>query len=187
MVKTGITLHKKKSLFGAALQEGADAVEEHGALTGFLADIIGLLMIGLNALLGLALLLWPFRSKNHNQQEGNPSTAGQRTGDFREPSDHDRLWVLLDSSFRYADMSPSFGQMLGFSRSELIGRTAEYVTPPDFVNFPKLREEIRSAGRKSGYWVYRRRDGRFVLVRYDLTMRSDGMADLYLEPLPVAS
>jgi PAS domain S-box-containing protein len=84
-------------------------------------------------------------------------------------------------------MSASFCEMLGLARSELIGRSAEDITPADFVDFEAVRAEVRRFGKKSGFWVYLRRDGRYVLVRYSLHVRKDHMADLYVEPLPVAS
>jgi PAS domain S-box-containing protein len=84
-------------------------------------------------------------------------------------------------------MSESFCEMLGLQRADLIGRSAEDITPADFVDLAAVREEIRRCEKKIGFWIYIRRDGRYVLVRYSIRVRADRMADLYLEPFPMAS
>jgi len=177
----------KGTQFRAAFHEGSDAISQRPGLVGSIAEIAGTLLVLMNALVGLAWL--PFsRRKSH------PSPAGLRLefqdrassafGSEQQPS---RVWVLLDTDFRYRDMSTSFCEMLDLRRADLIGRTAEDITPADFVDFESVRDEIRRFGRKTGFWIYLRRDARYVLVRYSIRVRADHMADLYLEPLPMAS
>lgn len=168
-----------------AFHEGSDAISDKPGLMELLAEVAGTVLLLLNAAVGLAWL--PFtRRKSYaaNAKLQFQDRAPLALGSESQPHP---VWVLLDTSFRYYDMSDSFCDMLGLQRADLIGRSAEDTTPAGFVDFASVRAEIRHYGKKTGFWVYLRRDGRYVLVRYLIRIRADHMADLYLEPLPVAS
>jgi PAS domain-containing protein len=116
----------------------------------FLAEIAGTLLFFLNAPTGWAWL--PFRRRT-----SYPATADVKL-DFGieavRPSGANRNHILcgflLDTSFHYCDMSESFCEMLGLQRADLIGRSAEDITPADFVDLAAVREEIRRCGKKIG-------------------------------------
>ena len=175
--------------FSVAFHEGSDALGDKSGFTELLAEIAGILFMCLNAALGLVSLLWPFSRKHRRVSSDrmrllpNDLMSSALT---KEPQPH-TVWVLLDSNFRYRDMSESFCELLALERPDLIGRSAEDFTPAGFVDLEAVRAEVRRFGVKTGFWVYLRRDGRFVLVRYSIRVRNDRMAELYLEPLPVAS
>ena len=157
-----------KVKFGGILREGADGANPN-AIVEFIADVVGLWLLSLNALFSLLLLPWSHRrAKRPIERE------------CQEPSKPIR--VLLDSEFRYVDMDPEFCKLLGLSKTELIGKDAEYVTPAGFCNFGEFSQQVRRLGRKHGFWVYRRGDGSLVLVHYSVTIRGDNMADLIVTP-----
>jgi hypothetical protein len=160
-------IRNKGMRFSAAFHEGSDALGGDAGLPELLAEIAGILLMCLNAVLGLLSLLWPFSRKHPRRVSSDrmrllPNDPMSALTD--EPQPH-TVWVLLD----------------------LIGRSAEDFTPAEFVDLEAVRAEVRRFGGKTGFWVYLRRDGRFVLVRYSIRVRKDSMAELYLEPLPVAS
>jgi PAS domain S-box-containing protein len=182
-------IRNKGMRFSAAFHEGSDALGGDAGLPELLAEIAGILLMCLNAVLGLLSLLWPFSRKHPRRVSSDrmrllPNDPMSALTD--EPQPH-TVWVLLDSNFRYRDMSASFCELLALNRADLIGRSAEDFTPAEFVDLEAVRAEVRMFGGKTGFWVYLRRDGRFVLVRYSIRVRKDSMAELYLEPLPVAS
>jgi PAS domain S-box-containing protein len=153
--------------FATALREGGDSIVSN-RVVHFLADVVALVLLSLNTVLSVALLPWrPRRRKVTPPRRGSS----------------DPIWALLDLEFRYRDMSPRFCELLGFSRSELVGKSVEYVTPPDFTNIQAMKDEVRRRRKKNGFWLYRRRDGHLVLVRYAIVLRSDNMADLKIDPI----
>jgi PAS domain S-box-containing protein len=159
-----------RTQFETIFREGADATAPHTILE-FLASVVGVGLLSLNTLIALAMLPWSSqRREGHKRREGSS----------------DPIWVKLDSDFRYVDMSPEFCEFLGFSRSQLIGRSAEYVTPDDFANIEVVRDEIRRGRRKKGFWIYRRSDGKLVLVQYEIRVRPDNMADLIIAPVDLS-
>ncbi len=176
--------------FSAAFHEGSDAIGGNAGLPELLAEIAAILLMCLNAAVGLVSLLWPFSRKHPGRVSSDRKRLlpndPMRSALTKEPQPH-TVWVLLDSNFRYRDMSASFCELLALDRADLMGRSAEDFTPAGFVDLDAVRAEVRRFGGKTGFWVYLRRDGRFVLVRYSIRVRKDRMADLYLEPLPVAS
>ena len=155
--------------FASVLREGADATNPKPVIE-FIASAVGLWLLSLNALVSLALLPW--------------SRAGAKARPPREPRQQPRgpIRVLLDSEFQYVDMDPEFCELLGRSKSELIGKDAEYVTPIDFCNIHEFRQQVRLTGKEDGYWLYRRKDGALVLVDYSITVRPDNMVDLLVTP-----
>jgi PAS domain S-box-containing protein len=154
--------------FGSVLREGADGTNPN-PVAEFIADVVGLWLLSLNALLCLVLLPWSRgRAKDKPERE------------LQEPTKPIR--VLLDSDFRYVEMDPEFCELLGLPKSELIGKDAEYVTPTDFCNIREFREQVRQLGEKDGFWLYRRGDGSLVLVHYSIAVRHDNMADLLVTP-----
>ena len=155
--------------FGTILREGADATSASPILE-FVADVVGVGLLSLNTLLGIAMLPWSSRKVKASSKD----------------SPH-QIWVKLNSDFRYVDMSPEFCKLLGFSRDQLIGRSAEDVTPHDFTNIEAVREEIRRDRKKSGFWLYQRSDRRLVLVRYAMVLGADNMADLVVAPVNLAA
>lgn len=157
-----------KVKFASVLREGADGTNPNPVVE-FITDVVGLWLLSLNALLSLVLLPWSHRR-----------TKGQPERECQEPSKPIR--VLLDSEFRYVDMDPEFCELLGLSKTELIGKDAEYVTPVDFCNIREFREQVRHLGEKDGFWLYRRGDGSLVLVHYSIALRRDSMADLLVTP-----
>ncbi len=183
-------LRNKGMRFSVAFHEGSDALGDKPGFAELLAEIAGTLFMCLNAALGLVSLLWPFSRKHPRRTSSDrkrllPSDRATSALD-KEPQPH-TAWVLLDSNFRYRDMSASFCELLALDRANLMGRSAEDFTPAGFVDLDAVRAEVRRFGVKTGFWVYQRPDGRFVLVRYSIRVRKDRMAELYLEPLPVAS
>jgi PAS domain S-box-containing protein len=156
----------QKAKFGGVLREGADGTNPN-PVAEFITDVVGLWLLSLNALLSLVLLPW-----SHGRAKGQPER--------QEPTKPIR--VLLGSDFRYVDMDPEFCELLGLSKSELIGKDAEYVTPTDFCNIREFREQVRHLGEKDGFWLYRRGDGSLVLVHYSIAVRHDNMADLLVTP-----
>jgi PAS domain S-box-containing protein len=155
--------------FASVLREGADATNPKPVIE-FIASAVGLWLLSLNALVSLVLLPWSSR-----MAKAQPP---------REPRQQPRgpIRVLLDSEFQYADMDPEFCELLGRSKSELIGKDAEYVTPIDFCNIHEFRQQVRLTGKEDGYWLYRRKDGALVLVDYSITVRPDNMVDLLVNP-----
>jgi PAS domain S-box-containing protein len=153
------------------IRERADACTPNPFLKP-LVYLGGLGLLALDTLLSLATL---------------PRPSTRREGRERREDSSYPIWVKLDSNFRYVDMSPEFCTLLAFSRSELIGRSAEYITPPDFTNIQAVRAEIRRNRKKKGFWIYRRSDGKLVLVQYAMRLHSDNMADLLIAPASLAS
>ena len=158
----------KKAKFGNVLLEGAERTNPNPVVE-LITDVAGLLLLSLNALLSLVLLPW-----SHGRANKKPEREHQ------EPTKPIR--VLLDSEFQYVDMDPEFCELLGRSKSELIGKDAEYVTPIDFCNIHEFRQQVRLRGKEDGYWLYRRKDGGLVLVDYSITVRPDNMVDLLVTP-----
>ena len=159
----------KKSKFAYVLREGADATNPN-PITEFITSAVGLWLLSLNALVSLVLLPW---SRGQAKAQPPSEQRQQPRGPIR---------VLLDSEFQYLDMDPEFCELLGRSKSELIGKDAEYVTPIDFCNIHEFRQQVRLTGKEDGYWLYRRKDGALVLVDYSITVRPDNMVDLLVAP-----
>jgi PAS domain S-box-containing protein len=159
-----------RTQFGTILREGSDATAPHPILE-FLASVVGVGLLSLNTLIALAMLPW---------------SSKRRKGNRRREGSSNPIWVKLDSDFRFVDMSPEFCKFLGFPRSQLIGRSAEYVTPDCFANIEVVRDQIRHDRKKKGFWICRRSDGKPVLVNYEIRVRPDNMADLIIDPVDLS-
>jgi PAS domain S-box-containing protein len=154
--------------FASVLREGADATNPNPVIE-FITSAVGLWLLALNALASVLLLPWSRKGPKAHPHESRQQPKGL-------------IRVLLDSEFRYVDMDLAFCELLGRSKSELIGRDDEYVTPIDFCNIHEFRQQVRLTGKEDGYWLYRRKDGALLLVDYSITVRADGMVDLLITP-----
>lgn len=180
------TFRNKGTQFSVAFREGSDEISDKPGAVEFLAEIAGTLLCFLNALMGWAWL--PFRRRT-----SHPAIADVKL-DFGieavRPYGANRNHILCGFYWTRAFITVTcrslFATCSVFS-VRISSAEAEDITPADFVDLAAVREEIWRCGKKIGFWIYIRRDGRYVLVRYSIRVRADRMADLYLEPLPMAS
>jgi PAS domain S-box-containing protein len=159
-----------ESTFGSVLHDGPDATNP-GPILEFIADVLGLGLISWNALLSLLVLPW-----SRTQAKAKP--APERRQQSVEP-----IRILLDSEFRFVKVNPEFLELLGFSKSELVGKDVGFITAPGFYGILEAREQVQKAGKKNGYWLYRQRNGNLLLAHYCIWSRPDGMLDLLITPM----
>lgn len=124
-------------------------------------------MLIMNTLGGIAILPWSHTIQKQKRQE-HPSGM---------------IWAMLDSNFRYVDMSPEFCTLLGFTRSQLIGRGLDSVTPEGFIDVQAFTDEIRRVRKRAGVWTYRRSDGTRVRALYRMEIGPNKMTDWVITPL----
>jgi PAS domain S-box-containing protein len=155
-----------RTRFLPILHRGADHTPP-SPISDFFASVAELCLLLLNTLVSVAILPWSSKP-DKPKRRGPPS---------------DVIWATLDADFRYVDMSPEFSKLLGFTRSQLIGRGVDYVTPEDFVDIDAFIAEVRRVRMKMGFWVYQCQDGATFPVLYRMEIRPDNTADVVITPL----
>ena len=83
--------------------------------------------------------------------------------------------LVADGEGRYIDVNESCCAMLGYERSEILGKTFEaLLAPSELERLPGARAELRAGGRHMEEWLLRRQDGSFVPVEVRAKTLSDG-------------
>jgi PAS domain S-box-containing protein len=85
-------------------------------------------------------------------------------------------FFLADLEGRFTDVNQSACQMLGYERSELVGKTIMDIIPPeDAPRLASVREALLVPGRTDlGEWTHRRKDGSLVPVEVSANILPDG-------------
>ncbi len=85
-------------------------------------------------------------------------------------------FFLSNLDGRYTDVNQAACRMLGYTRDELIGKTAfEIIPPEDAPRIAIARDEVMVPGAThEGEWTMRRKDGSLVPVEVHANMLSDG-------------
>ncbi len=101
---------------------------------------------------------------------------GASEGRYRTLFDYAPDGILIaDPAGRYLDANPSAARMLGYSRDELIGRTAEdIVVPEEVAHVDPALEVIGADTDYQREWRFRRRDGSTFDADVIATQMPDG-------------
>ena len=90
--------------------------------------------------------------------------------------------IFADASRRYLDCSDGVCRLLGYTRTELIGKTIDDVSYiPERV--PELFAKFIKQGEQSGEYILQHKTGRPVLIRYRSYIFSDGCIAAVWEPV----
>jgi PAS domain S-box-containing protein len=89
--------------------------------------------------------------------------------------------VVVDSSRRYVEVSPSFCKLLGYSEEELIGKSYDHFTAPRTNDIPVVLDLFIRAGYMHGIWIFLHRTGAKIIVRYEAFIRPDGLYEGHME------
>jgi PAS domain S-box-containing protein len=83
--------------------------------------------------------------------------------------------LVTDQGGRYIDVNESCCAMLGYARSEIIGRTFEaLLMPAEIERLPQARAVLLAGGRHGEEWLLRRKDGTALPVELRAKLLSDG-------------
>lgn len=80
--------------------------------------------------------------------------------------------VITDLDRRIIDCNKAAEEMVGLSRTEMIGKTPTmFFADPDAhaERFPHILKQLKKAGRWTGEFLYRKKDGRSVICDVNLT------------------
>jgi PAS domain S-box-containing protein len=92
--------------------------------------------------------------------------------------------VLIDGTRRIVDANDAFARMLGYARSELLGRSIDDLTHPDDCHGNVVEvTEIQTSGHADRRKRFVRRDGRVVWVDLHATAVREGAAILGLKEM----
>ncbi len=92
--------------------------------------------------------------------------------------------VFVDADRRYVEVTDGVCELLGYSRSELLGKTIDEITAPEIrEQVPRLFHRYRERGHLEGEFVLRRRDGTRLVIHYVSTVLPDGCMAARWEPL----
>ncbi|MGH9521503.1 MAG: PAS domain-containing protein [Terriglobales bacterium] len=82
-------------------------------------------------------------------------------------------FLFVDSDRRYIHVTTGAADMLGFERTELIGRRIDDISSPEMPVASKFQEYVRD-GLQCGSYTLLRRDGTPVRITYQAQVLSDG-------------
>ena len=91
--------------------------------------------------------------------------------------------AILDSDRTYVRVSDNFCKLLGYTRKELLGKQADYVTPSNTVDIPTVYETFKKVGYSNGLWLLANRSGDPILVRYEARLRPDSYIESSMQLL----
>jgi PAS domain S-box-containing protein len=91
--------------------------------------------------------------------------------------------VVVDKDRRYVEVSDSFCKLLGYSRDQLLGKKYDIVTAPRTNNIPVVFELLMKLGYMHGIWIFVNRSGPRILVRYEASLRADGLIEARMDLL----
>ena len=84
---------------------------------------------------------------------------------------------ISDADRRFLAVNPAFAQMVGYSQSDLIGKSADYITHPDDRAAANERFSLMESNKVGSYFAEKRfvhRDGHAVWVRLNVTRITEG-------------
>jgi hypothetical protein len=91
--------------------------------------------------------------------------------------------VLLNIEGRCLEPSDLFCQLVGYDRSELLGKPIDAVTGPNMINIPKNLGVVLHFGFFQGLWMLLHRQGTQILVRYECELLPDMSIEMRVEPI----
>lgn len=96
---------------------------------------------------------------------------------FRAIFDHAAIGIAVhDADGRFVDANPAFQQVVGFTRSELIGRRASELSPPEEADVTRLPVRALQAGEVDSVHVekrFRHSDGRLLTCELTVSRLED--------------
>jgi PAS domain S-box-containing protein len=89
--------------------------------------------------------------------------------------------IVVNKSRKFVEVSPAFCQLLGYSETELIGKSYDEVTVPRTNDIQTILELFLKTSYMHGIWVFAHRGGTKILVRYEAFIRQDGLYESHME------
>jgi len=90
--------------------------------------------------------------------------------------------IYADKNRQLVEMTDSVCQLLGYQRTQLIGRTIEDISHLDYRQVEHLFQTFLEDGGMTGDYVLRHRSGRPIAVKYEARVFEDGCMISRLEP-----
>jgi PAS domain-containing protein len=91
--------------------------------------------------------------------------------------------VLVNNRREYVEVSPSFCNLLGYAKEQLLGKKFDFVTAPGTNSVPIVFELFERLGYMHGVWVFINRTNVRIIVRYEAWLRADGLIECNMELL----
>jgi PAS domain-containing protein len=92
--------------------------------------------------------------------------------------------VQIDMNRKYLEVSDGFCKLLGYSRTELIGKRLDEVIAPQTTNIPLIFDLFLQIGYMHGIWILLNRSHTTrILVRYEAWLQKDRRIECNMELL----
>jgi PAS domain-containing protein len=91
--------------------------------------------------------------------------------------------TIVDKDRTYVDVSPSFCDLVGYKREELIGTRYDHLTALNTADIPATYKVFKKVGYLNGLWVLVHRTGYRILIRYEAWVRDDSLIESNIEYL----
>jgi PAS domain-containing protein len=91
--------------------------------------------------------------------------------------------TVINARRKFAEVSPSFCKLLGYTEEELLGKLYDDFTVPGTNHIPITWQLFMKTGYLFGIWVFAHKSGTKLLVRFEAFARADGLYETHMELL----
>jgi transcriptional regulator with XRE-family HTH domain len=123
---------------------------------------------------------WGFWSRA-GLQKAQPVPLLEEVRKTRRRSVRPEYRVVVNGDRKYTEVSDGFCNLVGYHRKDVIGRRYDDFTAPSTSDIPAIFKLFSRLGYMQGLWMFVRRKGTRVLVRYEAWLRPDSLIEANLE------